>query len=50
MSAAEEQDVFLTIRVPASLKAALSTLAAERDRTIAAEVRLAIKAHLEASA
>lgn len=50
MTTTQEQDAFLTIRVPASMREALAALAAERERTVAAEVRLAIKAHLERNA
>lgn len=40
------KEVFLTVRVPSELRDALNEAAAKRERTLAAEVRLAIKAHL----
>ena len=41
------EDKFLTIRVPADDHKALAELAKRNERTIAAEVRLAIRAALE---
>ena len=42
-----DPDAFITIRLPASLKDSITALAERRERTLAAEVRLAIKAHVE---
>lgn len=38
---------FLTVRVPADLDRRLDKLAKANDRTKAAEIRLAIRAHIE---
>lgn len=38
--------VILTVKVPAELREALETLAESTDRTVAAEVRRAIRKHL----
>ena len=43
-----DQDVMLTIRLPRSLRDELFELRAQdRERTLAAEIRVAIRAHLE---
>ena len=42
-----DQDVMLTIRLPRSLRDELYVRAQDRERTLAAEIRVAIRAHLE---
>jgi hypothetical protein len=45
-STAEADKDFIALRLDAADKAELEALAATRDRSLSAEVRLAIKAHL----
>jgi citrate lyase beta subunit len=47
MTTAEADKDMIALRLSAADKAELEMLAAERDRTLSAEVRLAIKAHLK---
>lgn len=42
------KDEFLTLRLPADLLERLQALAAKNERTVAGEVRLAIRQHLVA--
>jgi predicted DNA-binding protein len=46
VTTAEADKDMIALRLSAVDKAALEALAAERDRTLSAEVRIAIKAHL----
>lgn len=41
-----EGGTFITVKMPEELRDGLAEIAARRDRTVAAEIRLAIKAHL----
>ena len=43
-----DKNNYLTIRIPDSERARLEQLATANDRTLAAEVRRAIRAHLDA--
>jgi predicted transcriptional regulator len=40
-------DVFLTVRITPDLRDALKTLADENDRTVAAEIRRALRMHVD---
>ena len=42
-------DAQLIVRMPSDLKAKLEALAVDQDRTVAAEVRRALKAHVAAA-
>ena len=43
-----EEDQFVTVRMPTSMRDDLRELAKRNDRTLAAEIRLAIRERLEA--
>ena len=47
MATIPDRDVFITVRVPESIRDRLTALADRRERTQLAEIRLAIKAHLD---
>ncbi len=42
-----EPDYFITVRIPASLHSELRALAKSNERTLAAEVRLAVRARID---
>lgn len=47
--AAVEQEARLSVVVPADLKAEVEALARERERSVSAEIRVALREHLTAS-
>lgn len=46
----EKKSVFFNVRLEPSLHRKLARLAAKNDRTIAAEMRVAVRRHLESEA
>lgn len=46
-SVEKEPDLFVTLRVPKSLHTDFVKLAKSRDRTLAAEIRVAMRTHAE---